>query len=165
MGGEWWIRRAEPGDGEAVSEVLRRAGIAGWGGYLGAARIDRAVRGSSHPADLVAVDGEGVFAFVAWDDRTGEIERLFTDPRGERRGAATALLDLATEALAEAGREQAWLYTEERNDAVDFYLRRGWREEGEARVREWYGARLREPRFVKDLEPPPSPSDGPSVPA
>ena len=52
MGGEWWIRRAEPGDGEAVSEVLRRAGIAGWGGYLGAARIDRAVRGSSHPADL-----------------------------------------------------------------------------------------------------------------
>ena len=52
MGGEWWIRRAGPEDGEAVSEVLRRAGIAGWGGYLGAARIDRAIRGSSHPADL-----------------------------------------------------------------------------------------------------------------
>jgi ribosomal protein S18 acetylase RimI-like enzyme len=58
------------------------------------------------------------------------------------------LLNQAVEALRTAGCEQAWLYTEERNDAVGFYRSLGWREEGEARVRDWHGAELREPRFA-----------------
>ena len=64
----------------------------------------------------------------------------------------TAVLDCALEALRAAGCRQAWLNTEERNEAARrFYERRGWREEGEARVRGWHSARLPEPRYVRDL--------------
>lgn len=153
MGGDWWIRLARPGDAEAIGAVLVSAAIDAWGGYLGAERIERANLGVRQHADLVAVDSEGVFAFVAWDEATGEVTRLFADPRGQGRGAGSALLELAAEALRAAGRVQAWLFTEERNDAAGFYLGRGWRIDGEPRVRDWHGARLVEPRFVRDLDP------------
>lgn len=149
---DWWIRKPEPGDAEAISQALTEAGVAAWGSFLGEQRIRRANEGRRHPADLVAADAEGVFAFVAWDSETGEITRLYTHPRGARRGAATALLECALAALRAAGRERAWLNTEERNaEARRFYERRGWRQEGPPRAREWHGATLREPRYVKDL--------------
>jgi GNAT superfamily N-acetyltransferase len=153
---DWSIRPARPDDAGTISAVLVRAGIDAWGGFVGAERIERANRGVRHDADLVAVDSEGVFAFVTWDEATGEVTRLYTDPRGQGRGAGSALLGLAAEALREAGCERAWLHTEERNDAVGFYLGRGWRMEGEPRVRDWHGVRLVEPRFVCDLDPPPA---------
>lgn len=152
--GEWSIRIARPADAEAISAVLLRSGLAAWGDFLGAERIGRANRGRVHPADLVAVDDRGVFAFVAWDAGTGEVTRLYTDPRGWGRGAGSALLERALDALRRAGCRRAWLNTEERNErAAGFYLARGWRIEGEPRLRDWHGARLREPRFVFDLEP------------
>ena len=102
--------------------------------------------------DLVAVDDEGVFAFVAWDTDTGEILRLYTHPRGWGRGAGRALLEHALQALRAAGRTQAWLNTEERGERTRrFYERNGWRESGTARVRDWHGATLREPRYIKKL--------------
>ncbi|MFN8113280.1 MAG: GNAT family N-acetyltransferase [Solirubrobacterales bacterium] len=157
MGEGFWIRLAGPADAEAVSEVLRRAGLAAWGPFLGADRIEEATADATHPADAVAVDGEGVLAFVAWEEDTGEISRLYTDPRGQGRGAAGALLDVALDALREAGQMQAWLHTEERNEAaIGFYLSHGWRIEGEPRVRDWHGARLVEPRLVHDLDVRPS---------
>jgi ribosomal protein S18 acetylase RimI-like enzyme len=148
----WAIRAARPEDAGEISAVLTAAGLAAWAGFLGAERIEAATRGVRHPADLVAVDGRGVFAFVAWDGATGEITRLYTHPRAQGRGAAQALLDRALDALRAAGRTQAWLNTEERNErARRFYERHGWREEGPARVRDWHGVRLREPRYVRDL--------------
>ena len=77
-----------------------------------------AARDAHHPADLVAVDADGVFAFVAWDEASGEITRLYTDPPAQGRGAGAALLGLALDALREAGCRQAWLNTEERNEAA-----------------------------------------------
>ncbi|MEZ5063047.1 MAG: GNAT family N-acetyltransferase, partial [Solirubrobacterales bacterium] len=131
MGESWSIRRAHPADAEQVSAVLLRAGLAAWGPFLGADRIEQANAGRRHPADAVAVDADGVFAFVAWEPDTGEISRLYTDPRGQGRGAAGALLDVALDALGEAGCRQAWLHTEERNEAaIGFYLNQGWRIEG-----------------------------------
>lgn len=151
-GGAWWIRIAEPEDGAAISDVLLRAAIVAWGGFLGVERVESANRGRIHPANLVAVDGRGVFAFVAWDAASGEITRLYTDPRSWGRGAGSALLALAVDAIGDANREQAWLHTEERNErALRFYRERGWREDGEARVRDWHGAQLREPRLVFDI--------------
>jgi GNAT superfamily N-acetyltransferase len=133
--------------------VVTAAGVAAWGEFLGVERVRHATEGAEHPADLVAVDEEGVFAFVAWDDATGEILRLYTDPRRWGHGAGAALLDRALDALRAAGVTQAWLNTEERNlGARGFYERHGWREEGPARVRDWHGVRLREPRYVKDLD-------------
>ena len=62
------------------------------------------------------------------------------------------MLARAEDALRAAGRTQAWLNTEERNTgARAFYEARGWRIEGPPRVRDWHGAALREPRYVKDL--------------
>lgn len=150
----WRLRPARADDADAVSEVLRLAGIEAWGSFLGTDRVDRASRGRHHPADLVAEDAEGVLGFVAWDAATGEITRLYTLPRAWGRGAARALLDAALDALRAAGCRQAWLNTEERNTrARAFYVRHGWREEGPPRVRDWNGARLVEPRYVRDLEP------------
>ena len=146
------IRPATPADAEAISEVLLQAGLDAWGPYLGVERIEKANRGRMHPADLVAEDDDGVLAFVSWDDRTGEIERLYTHPRGQGRGAGTALLHEAENALRAAGCTEAWLNTEERNTAArHLYEREGWREAGPPRVREWHGARLVEPRYAKRL--------------
>jgi GNAT superfamily N-acetyltransferase len=132
--------------------VLTAAGVAAWGGFLGAERIEAATRGAEHPADLLAVDDDGVLGFVAWDAATGEILRLYTHPRAWGRGAGRALLDRALDALREAGCRRAWLNTEERNErGRGFYERHGWREEGPPRVRDWHGAQLCEPRYVKDL--------------
>lgn len=138
---------------DAIRAVLVAAGLEAWAGFLGAERIERANRGRTHPADLVAVDGEGVFAFVAWDEATGEIERLYTHPRGQGRGAGGELLSRALDALRAAGRAEAWLKTEERNAGGGrrFYGRQGWVEDGPPRVRDWHGARLVEPRYVKRL--------------
>jgi GNAT superfamily N-acetyltransferase len=148
----WTIRLPAPGDAEAAAEVLSAAGRAAWGGFLGEERVAAATRGASHPVDLVAVDDDGVLGFVAWDAGTGEILRLYTHPRAWGCGAGRALLDRALGALREAGHVQAWLNTEERNErARRFYEDHGWREDGPPRVRTWHGARLREPRYVKDL--------------
>jgi GNAT superfamily N-acetyltransferase len=146
------LRAPVPEDAAAVADVLTAAGIAAWGAFLGTERIETATRGAEQPADLVAVDAEGVLGFVAWDAATGEILRLYTHPRAWSGGAARALLDRALDALREAGCRRAWLNTEERNErARRFYERHGWREEGSPRVRDWHGARLREPRYVRDL--------------
>jgi GNAT superfamily N-acetyltransferase len=152
VSGEWTLRPPRPGDAAAIADVLTAAGVAAWGGFLGEERIEAAARGAEHPADLVAVDDDGILGFVAWDAATGEILRLYTHPRAWGRGAGRALLDRALDALREAGCRQAWLNTEERNArGRRFYERHGWREEGPPRVRDWHGARLCEPRYVKDL--------------
>jgi GNAT superfamily N-acetyltransferase len=148
----WTIRPTRPEDAPAVRDVLVAAGSAAWGSFLGEERVVEANRDRVHPADLVAEDDEGILGFVAWDAATGEILRLYTHPRAWGGGAGRALLDRALAALKEAGRTQAWLNTEERNEgARRFYEHLGWREEGPPRVRDWHGARLREPRYVKDI--------------
>ena len=146
------IRRATPSDAEAISEALLQASLGAWGWFVGYERIEAATRGREHPADLVAEDDDGVFAFVSWDERSGEIVRLYTHPRGQGRGAGAALLEAAEDALRDAGCTEAWLNTEERGAATRrFYERRGWVESGPPRVRDWHGAHLVEPRYAKRL--------------
>ena len=149
---DWSIRPATEADAEAITAVLTAAGVAAWADFLGKERIEAGHSGRRHPADLVAVDRAGVFAFVAWDARTGEITRLFTHPRGWGRGAGRALLDRGVDALREAGHTEAWLHTDERNArGRGFYERMGWVVEGAPRVRDWHGARLVETRYVRRL--------------
>jgi ribosomal protein S18 acetylase RimI-like enzyme len=146
------IRSATPSDADAISAVVLAASLQAWGSFLGRERIESANRGRRHPANLVAADAAGAFAFVAWDVKTGEITRLYTHPRGQGRGAGRRLLGCALDALRAAGWSDAWLNTEDRNVAARrFYERRGWVERGPPRVRDWHGARLVEPRYVKRL--------------
>jgi GNAT superfamily N-acetyltransferase len=145
------LRPAAPSDAHGVAQVLVEAGVAAWAGFLGEERIRAANAGRSHPADVVAEDGDGVCGFVSWDAKTGEVTRLYVHPRRWRSGVGRALLAAAEEALRAAGLRQAWLNTEERGHAGAFYDRCGWRRDGAPRVRDWHGARLVEPRYVKDL--------------
>ena len=148
----WRLRGPRPGDEAAISAVVTAAATAAWSDFLGRERIEAATRGKRHPVDLVVEDEDGVFGFVAWDEATGEITRLYTHPRAWGRGAGRALLERALEALRAAGRDEAWLNTEERGERTRrFYERHGWQEDGSVRVRDWCGARLREPRYVKAL--------------
>jgi ribosomal protein S18 acetylase RimI-like enzyme len=150
------IRSATPADADAISDVLLAAALDAWSSFLGAERIEAANRGRKHPADLVAEDENGVLAFVSWNETTGEIDRLYTHPRAQGRGAGRELLARALDALRAAGLSEAWLNTEERNrGARAFYERHGWAEDGPPRVRDWHGARLVEPRYVKRLGSPP----------
>ena len=149
---DWEIREATEADAQEVGDALTEAGVAAWSDFLGEERIREANRDRQHPADLVAEDSEGVFGFVAWDDETGEIQRLHVHPRRWGSGAAEALLDAALAELRATGLTQAWLNTEERNPrAIHFYEKYGWRRDGSVRERDWHGALLREPRFVFDL--------------
>jgi GNAT superfamily N-acetyltransferase len=145
------LRPAVDGDGEAGAQVLVEAGVAAWSDFLGEQRIRTANAGRRHPADVVAEDAAGICGFVAWDVGTAEVTRLYVTPRRWRAGVGRSLLTTAEEALRAAGVRRAWLNTEERGPAVAFYERCGWRREGEPRERDWHGARLVEPRFVKDL--------------
>jgi GNAT superfamily N-acetyltransferase len=150
----WTLRPGTPADCRAAGEVLTAAGVAAWAAFLGEERITDANRGREHPVDLVAEDGDGLLGFVAWEAATGEVTRLYVHPRGWGSGAAAALLHGAEDALRAAGHPRAWLHTEERNArAVAFYAREGWRRDRDVRVRDWHGAELREPRFVKNLGP------------
>jgi ribosomal protein S18 acetylase RimI-like enzyme len=146
------IRPATPADADAISEAMFQAGLDAWGPYLGTERMQLWTQDRQYTADLVAEDDRGVFALVAWDEHTGEVERLYTHPRGQGRGAGTELLRRAEEALRAAGCTEAWLNTEERNTgARRFYERNGWAEKGSPRVRDWHGAHLVEPRYAKRL--------------
>ena len=152
------LRPATAADAPAVAHVLTEAGVAAWTGFLGEERIRAANASRTHPADLVADDANGVCGFVAWDAGTGEVTRLYVHPRAWRLGVGRALLTAAEDALCAAGLAQAWLNTEERGPACAFYERCGWRREGPPRERDWHGARLVEPRFVRDLGPGVRPS-------
>ena len=147
---DWRIRPAEPADAEAVSAVFTEAGSKGWA-YLGEARVRGIIGGGRQPADLVAEDDLGILGFIAWDAATGEITHVFVDPRAWGQGAGRTLLEGACDALRSAGCTEAWLHTEERNNAVAFYLAAGFTERGEPRIRDWHGDHLREPRFAHDL--------------
>jgi GNAT superfamily N-acetyltransferase len=146
------IRPATPADAEQISDALLQASLGAWGWFVGYDRIEAANRGREHPADLVAEDDDGVFAFISWDASNGEILRLYTHPRGQGRGAGAALLEAAEDVLRDAGCDEAWLNTEERGaNTRRFYERRGWVESGPPRVRDWHGVRLVEPRYAKRL--------------
>jgi GNAT superfamily N-acetyltransferase len=100
---------------------------------------------------LVAADDAGEvvgFAFVGGC----ELQFFFTHPRVWGRGFGRALLAAAEEALRSAGCDEAFVYTEERNERpLTIYHAAGWREDGSAKEREWLGVPIREPRLVKRL--------------
>jgi GNAT superfamily N-acetyltransferase len=159
------IRAASEADAEATGMTLVAAANAAWGWFLGEERIAAANRDRRHPADLVAVDSQGVFGFVAWDADTGEITRLYVHPRGQAQGAGRDLLAHAVTATGDAGRREAWLYTEQRgHDTRRFYEAQGWVRSGPPRSRDWHGTSLAELRYAKRAGPQAQKGDGEAAP-
>lgn len=124
------IRRAEPADEEALSDIRRRAILALAGSEasteeaerwaMGAApdRIARAIR--EHEVWL-AVDG----AAIGWVEVDADrVAGLYVSPSHSRRGVGASLLRLAEASIGRAGHAAARL--EASRNALAFYLRRGY---------------------------------------
>ena len=98
----------------------------------------------------LVVDDGGVVGFAF----TGgcELQFFYTHPDVWGRGYGRALLAAAEDALREAGCEEAFVYTEERNHRpLRVYAAAGWRPDGGVKEREWLGVGIRELRLVKRL--------------
>ena len=101
---------------------------------------------------LVAVsapEGQVVgFAFVGGC----ELQFLYTHPGVWGGGAGRALLAAAEDALRSGGCDEAFVYTEERNERpLRVYAAAGWCPDGTMKERDWLGTPIRELRLVKQL--------------
>jgi len=156
------VRRAEAGDAQAIGAVFDASVRDGWA-YLGEparqpmfspAHWDELVADHVDPNVLLVASDEadGVVGYVAAHPDDGELFLLFVDPDYGGRGIARMLLDAAHTALRDAGCEEAFLFTEERNErALAVYARAGYRPDGSSRQSDFRGMPIRELRLVKRL--------------
>jgi GNAT superfamily N-acetyltransferase len=145
------VRAAEPADHDAMAELFLAAGRAAWG-FAGDAALAAMRAPAFTGGEIVAEEGGAVVGFVVPADC--DIDLLYTHPRVWGSGVGRALLAAGEAALRENGCTDAMLWTEERNDRPRrFYEAAGWRTDGGVRERVWNGAKLRELRYRKTLNP------------
>src|SRR5205085_8834022 len=95
-------------------------------------------------------ESDRVVGYAAVHPDDGEMFLLFVDPAHSGRGIGRLLLSAAHDALREAGCEEAFLFTHERNErALDVYARAGYRPDGSTRESDFHGTQIRELRLVK----------------
>ena len=119
------IRRAEPGDLEALRAVYRRASLSNVGdraGLLDQPELLVFAPDRFDPTDtLVAVADGAVIGFVTitggGPDR--ELDDLFVDPSWMRQGVATRLMERATEAARTTGTRR--IEVTANDHALEFY--------------------------------------------
>ena len=129
----WLVRRADPGDVDAMRELAREA----YRPYV--ERIGR------EPAPMTADYGRAVDAGRAWVAQRGDhlvgllvveptddhllLENVAVLPRAQRLGVGSRLLQLAEEQARERGLSEVRLYTNEAmTENLAYYSRRGYRE-------------------------------------
>jgi len=124
------IRRAEPADAEALASIRRRAILAlavpamskeqagKWAARAAPDRVAQAIR--EHDV-WVAVEGAAIGWVEVDRDR---IAALYVSPSGSRRGVGSALLTFAETFIRSSGHTTARL--ESSQNALDYYLRRGY---------------------------------------
>ena len=76
---------------------------------------------------LVSQDDQAVQGFSCANHLTGQVWALFVGEAARGRGHGTALLEAALERLRRIGHRQAFLTTDARSRAANFYEARGWR--------------------------------------
>jgi GNAT superfamily N-acetyltransferase len=156
------LRPAGPEDAQAIGRVFDAATKLAWT-YLGGIadepmfppeEWDELARDFAPPnLLLVATDGDDhVVGFIAARVVEGEVFNIFVDPDSAGTGVGRMLLGAAHDALREAGRVEAFLFTHEENErAIAVYEAAGYAPDGTVRETEWRGIQMREPRFVKPL--------------
>jgi len=124
------IRRAELADGEALTSIRRRAILAlavpamsseqaeRWAARAAPDRVNRAIR--DHDVWL-AVEGTAIGWVEVDRDR---VAALYVSPACSRRGVGSALLTFAETFIRRSGYPTARL--ESSQNALDYYLRRGY---------------------------------------
>ena len=144
------VRPAREEDAEAVDAVFVAAAREAWGAFVDDEAVKPDLAGwRRRIADrdfLVAErDGRVVgFASVAGE----ELATLYTHPDVWGSGLGRELMDAALGLMREAGVQEAWLWTEERNERPRrFYEALGWRLDGAVQQRVWEGVPLRELRY------------------
>jgi ribosomal protein S18 acetylase RimI-like enzyme len=162
MADTFTIRRATAADAPAIGAVFDAAVRVAWT-YLGELaqnpmfepeEWEREVADHEPPnVLLVAADAAGaVRGFVAAHPADGELFLLFVHPDAAGRGVGRRLLDAAHDALRDAGCQEAYLYTHDRNErALAVYRAAGYRPDGTVRESDFRGTAIREPRLVKPL--------------
>lgn len=93
----------------------------------------------------VALEDGAIAGFSMADRRDASIFALFMDAAQEGKGHGTALLAACEDWLRQQGHAEASLTTERDSRAFRFYLRRGWRDTGEAAGHVAEDAVLRKP--------------------
>ena len=101
---------------------------------------------------VATAEADRVVGYAAAHPEDGELYQLFVDPDYGGRGVGRMLLSAAHDALRAAGCEEAFLFTEERNErALAFYERAGYRPDGSSRESDFRRMPIRELRLVKRL--------------
>ena len=146
------LRRATPDDLPAISSVQlesARAAFAHIGPVEKLVPRDWSQDLAGAESALVIDDGRVAgFAFTGGC----ELRFFYTHPGVWGRGYGRALLAAAEEELRRSGCEEAFVYTEERNDRpLRVYAAAGWRPDGGVKERDWLGVPIRELRLTKRL--------------
>ncbi len=160
------VRRAQPGDLEAMRRAKHAAGLAAWQHILPRPTLERlgmpprwedTVRDPAPRSAALVVELEGSvvgFAIVRPSDdddalpSTGELDGFFTLPDAWGRGAGRSLLSAAVEVLRDAGFRQATLWTAADNTRPRrVYDAAGWMIDGAERQRTFDGVNLTEVRY------------------
>jgi GNAT superfamily N-acetyltransferase len=144
--------------------VFQAAALDAWASFLGRERLAGNRQNDSQWAErirkpggrfLVTEDDAGIGAFAHWrllDERTGEIDLLYTHPRAQGTGLGRRLLERATWNLLCDGCREAVLWTEARNArALAMYRHNGWMPDGAVDARSYFGAPIRNLRHRLDL--------------
>lgn len=159
-------RQACPQDAASLGEVFHRAALAAWSEFLGPDHLSR-----HRPPDatwleriedaggsfLVSEDDSGLNGFVYWrplaaDPTVGEVDLLYTHPRGWGSGTGRRLLERATWQMLSRGHREAVLWTEARNDrALAVYRDNGWVRNGRVVERDVFGTPIRNLEHRLDL--------------
>ena len=165
------IRRAVPGDENAVAEVHVRSWQAAYRGllpdpYLDALRpADRAARysfsaeGPAVPVTIVAVDGKTVVGFAtvgpcrdAGLESAGELYALYVHPDWWARGVGRRLIGEGRLQLVQRGSSEAILWVLAGNErAQRFYRLDGWRGTDETRREDVHGITVEEVQYRREL--------------
>lgn len=167
------VRPARPDDGPAMAEVHVAAWRAAYVGimpdeYLAGLDVDRFARrwaqlvaenSDDDTTQLVAeVDGQVVGISTAGMPRddmpngVGELWQINLHPDSWGHGYGTVLHDAQLQELADMGYDSTYLWVAEGNErARAFYLVRGWREDGGAKVDDSWDPPVRELRYTRPV--------------
>jgi GNAT superfamily N-acetyltransferase len=162
------VRRARPGDADAIAEVHVRTWQAAYEHVFGAERLAaidaerrrawwaRCIEEGLETVFVAEHDGTVVaFAAVGESGETpglGELYAIYALPESWGAGAGPALIEAAADALRRAGYTSAVLWVLADNPrARRFYEREGWALDGQERRGEHLGVETHEVRYRRDL--------------